>query len=362
MSLTTQAGIEFQIDVLDADGATLRSLPKRRNVILNQGLDRIGAGKTWTDVISYVAAGTGALVTKRASGSVTVSASAGTLTASAGYFVAADVGRIFKFDTGQECTITAYTSATVVTTSNTATIAAAAGTLHCVNLTTLVTETDRSSTVSTALSQSWDSANSTLTFSITLLTPILTTARVYSEIGWSDSSSGNLFGCAPISPSQSLGIGQRLKVTINLALVVGPTTPTALNGSGLNVGSQVIGGLSSAYPAHNAIILSPTVATGPYLFTTPLTLANTNFGTSSFSYGTSMSPSTYTLNTYVSGSYTRSAAWYWADTKGAITAYGMYLSYNYAVFQIRFTTPIEKTANDRIDATFTWSWGRTLVN
>jgi hypothetical protein len=365
-ALETKAAVEFQIEVIGRAGRVLRKLPKQRNLILNQGLDAIGnATCDFQSATNNVVVGTGALVVKRSTGAVTVTASAGTLTASSSFFVAQDVGRILKLNSGNEYLITGFTSATVVTSSNTANAAASAGAVHYVNQVGLVTETERSGTVATARTSVWDGGLGTMTHSIQLLTPILAVSRVYTEIGWSWSATvaaTNVFGCAPISPSVNVGIGQRLRVTINLIVKPAPLTPQAVS-VGLAVGNWQLEKAGSD-------VGCPGVATSQFAqlgSLGPALIAPTTGGTPAI--GGVLLQVTGSLGTYSNGQYKRSATFQFPDTAGAVTANSLRLQAGPVVsgprlyeYRLLFTSALVKTTNDRIDGSVEFRWGRELVN
>jgi hypothetical protein len=364
--LCTNASVEFQIDVISRNGRLVRRFPKQRNLILNQGLDAIGnALCDFQSAANNVVVGTGALVVKRASGATTVTATAGSLVASAGFFQASDVGRILKLDSGNEYPITAFSSSTGATSSNTANASASPGTIHYVNQVGLITETERSNTVAIARTNTWDAGLGTMTHSVVLLTPILATPRVYTEIGWSWSatvSGSNIFGCAPISPSVSMSVGQRLRVTINLIVKPTPTTPQAVS-VGLAVGNWQLEKIGSD-------VGCPGASTGQFAqlgSLGPALIAPTT-GTTPAIGGTILN-TTGTLGTYSNGQYKRTATFQFADTAGAVTANSLRFQpgpvatggriYEY---RLLLSSPIVKTTNDRIDGALEFRWGRELVN
>jgi hypothetical protein len=327
-------------------------------------LDAIGSGATdgFRKAIDAVAVGTGALTTKRASGVITITATAGALVSSAGLFLAADVGRILKLDSGGEYLLTAYTSPTQMTSSNLTNAAASPGSIHYVNLTGLVTETERSSTVAPggAKVSAWDAGLGTFTHTVILLTPVLATARVYSEIGWSwtNTAGGALFGCAQISPTVSLGVGQRLRVTISLVVKPSPIVPTAVS-AGLAVGNMLIELIGSDVGRVSVIdVLLGTASTalaGPSTSSSP-------------SIGTTITAGTITLASYTNGTYKRTVNFQFSDALGAITANSVQIGTGQngagitSRTRILLSSPIVKTANDRVDGSFEFSWGRELVN
>lgn len=357
------ASVNFKIDVVGKNGRVVKRLPKRRNLILNTGLDAIGAQTCdWKSATNNVAVGTGALTVKRASGATTITPTAGTIVASAGFFLAADVGRVLKLNSGEEYLISGFTSATQVASLNLTSAAASAGTVHYTSLAGLVTETERSSTVAPGGTRvsTYDAGLKTWTHTVILLTPVLAVPRVYSEIGWSWAGSiGNpLFGCAPIAPTVSLGVGQRLRVTITVVVKPSPMVSTPVN-VGLAVGnaSNELTGNDAGRPFVNSVQLG----TASNAIAAPST-------SSSPAMGTVITAGTQTFSGYSNGTYKRTLTFQFADSLGAINANCLRISYGQQVanivcdWRILFTSTLVKTANDRVDGTFEFSWGRELVN
>lgn len=359
----TTASIFFQIDMLGRNGRCIRRLPRTRNLILNSLLDQVGSGNNqWLDAINNVAVGIGALTTKRASGAITISASGGNLLASAGFFSGADVGRILQLDTGERYLIATAPTSTTATSTNLTNAAASPGAMHYVNLTGLVNETERSATVApggTKVSV-WDGGLGTMTHTVILLTPILATARVYSEIGWSwNSGAGTaLAGCAPIAPSVSLGIGQRLRVTISIVVKPTPIISTPVS-AGLAVGNILLEKMGSNVGRVNvqAVRLGTanTALSGPSTSSEP-------------AIGTTILAGTTAFASYTNGTYKRTLNFQFADSLGAITANSLRLEVGDGTFggfcsaRILLSSPLVKTANDRVDGSFEYSWDRELVN
>lgn len=362
LGFKTSASVEFQIAVLDRRGRVVRRLPKRRNLILNSGLDAIGNHTAdWRTAINAVEVGTGALVTKRASGSIEISANAGALTADAGFFVAQDVGRILKLNSGEEYLISGYTSPTSATSTNLTNAAASPGAIHYVNLTGLVNPTERSTTVAPGGTRvsTWDGGLKTMTHTIVLLTPILAAPRVYTEIGWSwtGTSGQPLFGCAPITPSINLGVGQRLSVTISLVVKPAPVEVTAVN-VGLAVGNCLIErvGADVGRPSWNGVYLSAS---------SPALAGPSDSGEPSLS---GMMTGSTSAAGYTNGTFKRQLDFVFADSLGAISARSLRCSFGQNQNGIAYSwrllldAPLVKTANERINGSIEFSWGRELVN
>lgn len=227
--ISQTAAVHYSLAVLDSAGRVVRQLPRKKNLILDQGLNQVAANK-WADCFRYVAIGTATTATRRDSGAVTVDLAAGVLTASAGFFEAADVGRLLKFDTGEEMYITGYTSPTVAATADARTIAAAEFTVWYVNQTALTTETKRTGTFATGSGAHGTSfAGNTLTMKRTFLFSAESGTVTYREIGWSpiNTAGANLFGRDLLAGSGvTLVATQQLQVIVELSVSLSPATST----------------------------------------------------------------------------------------------------------------------------------------
>lgn len=99
--------------VMKPDG-TIVEYPKRHNLILNSGLEALATHYT-ADCFLYAGVGIGTPPTFRASGTITVSKTGATITASASFFSVSDVGKTLKFMTsGTIVKITSYVSVSQV--------------------------------------------------------------------------------------------------------------------------------------------------------------------------------------------------------------------------------------------------------
>lgn len=222
-----RVAVHYRVAVMER-GREVFSIPRKRNLLTDSGLEK-PATVTWANCFRYAVVGTGTNPVKRDSGAVTVSRAGSTLTASAGFFEAGDVGRLFKFDSGEECYITAFTDSQHVTSDISGTVAAAEGTVWYVNRTGLQTEAKRTLTCA---NESGDNGRSlsvnTWTMKRTFIFSAESGSITYNEIGWSDTGSAgnNLFGQDIISGGVSLSVGQQLKVVVELSISFTPYVST----------------------------------------------------------------------------------------------------------------------------------------
>jgi hypothetical protein len=221
--------VRYQLSVLNADGSLAFERPAKNNLILDAGLD-LPASNVWAALTTYARVGTGTTPVKRDSGAITFSRSGTTVTASANFFEAADVGRLLKFDSGEEMYVTAFIDAQTVTVDTSGTLGASEGTIWYVNQTVLVAQTKSTSTYGTNSGDngsSYDGVNTAYIFKRTYIFSAESGAVTYNEIGWAPTPSGNLFGRDIITGGISLVAGQQLKVVVELTVRIRPNTATA---------------------------------------------------------------------------------------------------------------------------------------
>jgi hypothetical protein len=370
MNLHSNLSVTFETAVLERGRVVRRNIPSR-NLLLDVGLDLLASTTFW-DAFKYCALGSGTKPTKRDSGAITVSIAGEVATASAGFFEAADVGRLLKLDSGQEVRVTGYTSTTEVAVAGAVDDAASECTVWYVNETAHETQVKRTNTV-TATNGTWLSP--TATWERTFLFPEESAAITYREIGWAPASSGNLFGRALIpGGGDSLAPGQQYKVTVrlsasfNLAQVAVASAGTGVDIAGVSLMASsyraLHGDVSMSNPFYfyndgNARMWEPSVWPAVKL------INDAGWVIPAESADTAPAPSSYgskglTLDPYVSGSFRRTASATWAVTEGNGTIYG--LSFGYQNWMHQFTTPFTKADTHKLTLSFEKSWGRVLVN
>lgn len=375
-ALHTRAAVFYRASVIDASmGAEVCALPRKKNLILDAGLDRVATEK-WQDCIRYAAAGSDATPTRRDSGAVTVSRAGTTLTASAGWFVPADVGRLFKFNTGQEVKISAYTSATQVTTTTSGVIAASAGTMWSVNQTGLLAEIVRTNIYGTAggdNSVTLEGGAGTITQRRTFVFAPETALVTYREVGWSpDGVAGaNLFG-RDVLPGAGLTLvaGQQLKIVLDLVLTVELLAPEAANTLPWAGGGTAQQQLENIWWSE---YFNPSSATGGSVFLSSSTDAfRTARVVEDASPGGPLAGVHYSVNpvaaTYIAGSFERNFSGTFTVNDGNSAAirsagYGWFWYADlYPVLRIKFSAAQTKDSDHTLRLDFRHAWGRVLVN
>lgn len=365
------AAIHYTLEIIEADGSARLAQPRKKNLILDAGLDSIGTySRRWYDVCYRCVCGTGTTPTKRDSGAVTFTRAAATVTASAGFFEAEDVGRLLKFDSGAEMYITGFTSATAVTVSASGTLAASEGTVWYVNQTALAAEIANVRTDNEGRPISSTYAAGTLTNTWRATFPVVGGVTVIREIGWISSSNETpdiLFGRDLLAGAGvTLVAGQQLRVTIELQVQIGPLTaqPYAnvvtgwtANGQQMLISSATDAGAADTVyrkgPLFETVLVGTDSGALAYVSDTPPEPA----GLLSAAY---VSPQGYTAGTF---RQVRRAV-FGPDAFDSAAIRSLYVgnTTNSALFRVRLDAAEAKTATQSLTLDFVASWGRTLVN
>lgn len=380
------ASVQYRTAVLEPDG-TLRPLRNwKKNLILDVGLDSVGV-RTWGKCLEYSAIGTGTTATSKDSGATTFTSAGTTLTASAGYFAAGDVGALFKPDTGTEVYITGFTSTTVVTTSADPGAAATQGTVWYVNQTGLTTELKRSNTTSGLGPNSfaWNAGTSSGVWSRTYIFTAEVGTVTYREVGWSWQAAGNLFGRDVLAGAgDTLVAGQQYVITVVLNVVVSPVTPAAVG----NVGT---GGIDTSGNAVVENVSQNASGSGDYAWSDPGVdgqgrlepslvmpggcVATATWTQASATTGIQTPPATSpagsgSLAAYTTGSFTRTQTNVFSVSQGNSATIKGFMwkedpgnpSFSSIYFSVQFTADQAKTGSQTLTVVTRKSWQRALVN
>lgn len=356
------AAIHYTLEVIEADGTARLAQPRKKNLILDVGLDNIGANEYgWKDACYRAAYGTGTTPTKRDSGTVTFTRAAATVTASAGFFEADDVGRLLKFDTGAEMYITAYTSPTSVTVSATGALAASEGTVWYVNQTGLTAEVSRVITEGGggAISSVYADGVWTRTWRATF--PAVGGVTVAREIGWLFDN--NVFFGRDLLAGAGVTLlaGQQLRVTVELAVQIGPLTAQpyanvvtgwAANGQQMLVTSA--GGIVSGAPLFGSAFVttdaSPLAFIGPDpIDLRPALLARVDLLSTGYTPGSFRQIRRAVFGPPAFNSASVRSLW-----AGVAAWEGLY--------RVRLDSAEGKTDTQSLTLDFTFTWGRVLTN
>lgn len=355
----------------------------RKNLILDSGLDNV-ASFNWTSCIQFCAVGTGNSPTSRTNGAITFTQSGNTLTASGNFFSSADVGRLFKFGTGSggaEQYITAYTNATTVTVSSSASVGSMVGTVWYVNDTGLQTEVARTNSKSNNSGDNGTTfAANVVTHKVTFLFPAVGSGVTYNEIGWSSGGGATtLFGRDLITPGDTLLTGQVYKIVLQLIVTYSPSSPVASPNVGTGYDSTgtlaiedisifTIAGIQSNGAASVDRILDVSANVGAVFF--PVSSSqqssptNDGSGLRGGNHLSGLGNSGYTNGTFFITKSGNSAVNTLTNTVYGVGIYdGLHGSTT--ALDVQFTTPVVPSgggANYTLSTTWTFSWQRVLVN
>lgn len=372
-------GVKSQFYVKRKGNKHFDLIADAHNLILDSGLDRYSTLAS-TELTEYCALGTGTSPVSRDSSTITASQTGTTVTASAAFFEAGDVGRLLKFDSGEEHYITTFNNTTEVIVATTASVSSAEFTIWYVDDIGLQTEVARTGTKRTDTSdnETTFSANIT-THKRTHLFPAEVSAVTYNEVGWSDSGSvgNNLYNRLLIGGGVSLGIGDQALVVSNLEITQTPTTSTAVTdvGSGgfdtagnAQIEGTGLGNLDSLGNPSGSDYLCP----GPDKTATAINIGINDVAFNSYGSTKSMSGNTLSRIDTTNGSYSngnyyvdKSATYSISNFDSASVSWiclGQSSSANNSGFRIRLTSLQGKDNTQTLALVFRVSWGRTLTN
>jgi len=372
-------GVKYKLSVLRALTGKLETVAKGHNLILDAGLDMLATNLT-ANLTRYCHVGTGTGVFQRDSGTTTVSRAGTTLTASGAYFEANDVGRLFKFDSGEEVYINAFTSTTEVETVDSGTIAADEGTMWYVDRTQLDAETSRTSSYRT------DSGDNETTLSAGVLNYKRTHSFsavgsnvTYNEIGWGPSNSTALYNGSIITGGVSLLTGDILIVESNLELVQSPQTPTAQSdiGSGgfdttgdIQIESTGLIDISSSGSAENSSFKGSMEPSLNGSGTSNRTLSISSTAQAFTTYGQDVALGSDTRKVYANSTYNngdhfidKSATYSISEGNGTINTICLMDNVSsYPTLRVLLDNPQTKLSSETFALGFRLSWGRVLSN
>lgn len=375
--------VHYSVAVLNPDGTVADSRRRKSNLLLDTGLD-LAATSRFAALFTYAAVGTSANPVKRDSGAITFTRSADTVTASANFFEAGDVGRLLKFDSGEEMYITAFTDAQTVTVNESGTLGASEGTIWYVNLTGLAAETKRTNTYG---SDSGDNGSTysaplkTWTMKRTFIFSAESTSVTYREIGWGPSSTpgSNLLGRDVLAGGGvSLISGQQLKVVVELSFTFAPNEPTEYTNvvtgwsqdgdcciEDVNTGTAISAVNTNGSTPNVGGFLEPSETSACVLST--LSGALVSMGISSQPDTGKLVIKEMSLATYVAGSFTRRKSVTFTVSEGNSTSIrSIWLTSstqaNNRGFRVLLDAAETKDSAHRLTLRFDITWGRVLTN
>lgn len=393
ISISQKQGVQGKIRCQVVDGKTgrvKRDFGWQKNLILNQGMDRVAVNR-WQDCWQYCVAGTGTTDTQIDSGVTTASQTGTTVTLSGGSFTftntTTDAGRYIKWDTSEEARIVTVTSPTQAEVHVSQSVSAAEFTFLLANQTGMAAESKRTSTcLSGAGNTEVDRTNIATgvwvvrrTFDFSAEAGSVT----YNEVGfsWSNAVAANLFSRIKLVSPVALASGDVLRVVYELSFLLTPFAPTATNVTftgawGVQAGTLMkgneglavvsTGGLTSGGITREqdepAVALYIMLATGNPA--QPATIQNGAYNFSA-SIGSTLFVKTPTLVGYVSLTFTRVKTVTFIPSEANATITDIMVGYNNsnsitAGTWFKFTTPQVKDNVHTLVINFTYIWGRVF--
>lgn len=357
--ITAGLSVAFQTEVLD--GGIVTSCKRSRNLVLDVGLD-LFASYPFGQLFGNVVLGTGTRPTRRDSGHITASQAGSTVTASGAFFEAADVGRLLKFDSGDEVYITAFNSATEVIVADSVARAASEFTVWYVNATGHEAEHSR---VSSYSAETGTFTNGVYTLTRTFTSAPFTDGAMIKEVGWSPTGSGTLFGRALVpAGGDFVGSGKQYRVTVSGSCRYGPAETMAQADVGSNGFST-----GGAYAIEFVPVGGVTAATGFLIGLSASSAALVPMqAMANESLNDSLAYLAATRGAYVSGTC---RAEYNVKFAASAAVLGNIRSINfirdagsaaYRFGRLLLNSNQAKDAMHTLSLTFGMSWGRTLVN
>ncbi len=393
------AKVLFKTQILNKDGSVARERDWDHNLVLDIGLDMMCRNK-FASLNEVCEVGTSTIPTERDSGSITFTQIGDTITASGAFFESADVGRLFKYDTGEEYYITAFTDDQNITVDTSAAHAAAEATVYYVNQTGLqspsrVTENKVTGSGNCGTSH----ANGVVEHKRTFLFPAETAEVTYNEIGWGPKYDSNntdggsstnrsglgsaRFGRAIIAGGDTLQADQQYKVAVRVQVAFSPVTQTPVADVGNNgfdtTGDHIIGQLVTAIGQGDANsyvdsngYTQGTARMEPMYTPILAMMANTAVLPTEPASGNVSYPDlnyyTMTRGNYTEGNHYREHTKVYAPNEANSSAIrGFMLGQNYSYdfyghYLLKFDADQEKLDTHRLTVTFRWTVSRQLSN
>lgn len=385
VSLSQSVKINYRRAAVNPDGSVVwfNNGDWDHNLVLDSGLNEVAA-RVWCELFNYGVVGTGTNPVDRDSGATTFTVSAGTVTASAGFFEAGDTGRLLRLDT-EEAGYLTYVSPTSATWSGPATVAVGQlGTIYYVNRTALQTETKRTNTYRTSAgdnSSTWNGTSGDWTYQRTYIFTTESGNVTYREIGWSWGSTGTALFGIDILPGagDSLVSGQQyliqVQVVLRLSPIVSTTSPNIGTGGWNTEGDCSLNDINTAGAAAMFSSILSTGATSTGLNGTPLEPSYTHGSngrigacTANFTLVTAttsgVTPPTNVAavwgnSAYVAGTFTRTKGRTFGINEANVAHYGCFIGHQNAMgFTVKYDTPQTKTAVYTLALSFRFTWGR----
>jgi hypothetical protein len=366
----TKVSVKYRTEILEG-GQVVAMRDFKRNLVLDTGLDYIGTTTDWETLHRYCVVGNGTTPTKRDSGAITFTRAGNVVTANDSFFIAGDVKRLLKFDSGEEMYVNTVNSATSATVSVSGPLSASEGTLWYVEQTRLTNELKRTSyNGSLDNTTVFDGTMGTLRCRHTFLFPVETGNVLYTELGWSPngSTSASIFGRDLIpGGGDALVANQQYRVTVDLYVSFAPATPQTIpftvTGREGTVSSlqQQVEDVSYFIPGR----FTSSVGVSCVFQTAVTALRPIGYKTNAPILGTGIS---FVEQPYVAGSFQRDLYGTNPGSASGLTlnnicgvAFG-YPAGSASWFRVLFDQPFNKGPYDTLTVSARMSWNRVLIN
>lgn len=388
-NLHSQLQLSYRLGVL-RDGKLVHETALRPHMLTDAGLDRIGSYTALQQLYACIL-GTAPSPTpiRRDDGAVTFTQAGSVITASSAFFVAADVGRLFKWGVGSagaETYITAFVSSTAVEVGNTATVAApTAGTVWYVNTAVLVQpiaglswskQPTGNGSVAAVVGDTCTVTHTTVNVSSALAAPATVTELAIAT----NTTNAAVFDRDVISPPVALLAGDQAVVTIEYVARYSPVTPVAVGNvatgydstGSLQIEALGIGNMGgiAAFDVNGTVLNSDYPRLEPH-FAGDVGVRISDFALQSFSTGAGPQDGaagvkqTLVNAAYGSGTHYRDSTTTFAITEANGPIYGVSLytgGYNVRGVTLKFAAPFTKLNTQTLSFTFRKSWSRVLTN
>lgn len=248
--LVNDVSVKIKTQVIcSRTGRVVKDNPFRKNLTYDIGLNAMARYTTGTpttlrcgpaSIARVCRIGDSTSAVKIASGAVTFTQAAFTVTASAGFFTAAMVGAIFKYGAagsgGAEYYITAFTSATVVTVDTSATVGATAAVVWMVQQSAMGNLLFTSSSYQTNAGDNQTTlVGAVATHQRTFTFPVQGAPYNVNEVGYTSQSAGTqVLGRIVLPSTDVVGTSNFYRVIILVTVTYSPAAPTAVGNIGVN--------------------------------------------------------------------------------------------------------------------------------
>lgn len=352
----------------------------KNNLILDSGLDKV-ASTGWCNAFTYCLFGDQVSPTPvaRNDGAVSFSQLTTVITASGNFFISSDTGRLFKFDSGEECYLT-FVNATTATASISRTVGSGPGTVWYVNQTALESLYATTNTYgSTGGDNGSSSVGNVITHKRTYVGAPVAGPVTLTEIGFSNSSSNSAIfdrdiitgGVGLVTGDIPLAVAELISTySQNTSAPVG-NVGTGFDSSGdFQVVSLAVGDIDGSIQAVAsnggttgtiAPHLEPYNVAAIYVEVAPYSIpafSNGRIG----SLGTEVQSDSDTLQGYSGGNFFRDTISVFNIATAVGNIYGFSNNTNPTGWTLHLTTLFNKTGLQTLTITTRKSWQRILTN